>query len=277
MDGKKVIRLKLTVAYRGTHYHGWQSQNLSLEKIAARGRPLPTVQVALERVLAKLLCHPVSLTGSSRTDTGVHAKGQVCQLDTTAVSIPMRGLRNAVNARLPDDVRVRSVRRVEDDFNCISWAVKKRYQYMVWNHAFSTPFNSDLAFHRWQKIDADRMSRAAALLVGTHDFTSFARPGHGRATTVRTIHQCSVERKGPMIVIGVTGTGFLWNMVRIIAGTLVDTGRGVFRPEDIPAMLAAKDRLRSGQTAPAHGLYLQWIRFARPANPAAVSEEEQSD
>ena len=273
----KLIRLKLTVAYRGTHYHGWQSQNLSPAKIAARGQPLPTVQVALEKVLSKLLCHHVTVVGSSRTDTGVHAKGQVCHLDTTAVTIPPRGLRNAVNARLPDDIRVRSVQRVDDDFNAISWAVRKRYQYMVWNHAFSTPFNGDLAFHRWQKMDATRMQRAAKLLVGTHDFTSFARPGHGRATTVRTIHECSVERQGPIIMIGVTGSGFLWNMVRIIAGTLVDIGRGVFDPQEVPNMLAARDRLKSGQTAPAHGLYLQWIRFARPVGDAVVPTEDEAD
>jgi tRNA pseudouridine38-40 synthase len=273
----KLIRLKLTIAYRGTNYHGWQSQNLSPARIAARGKPLPTVQVELERVLSTLLCHHVSTTGSSRTDTGVHAKGQVCHLDTSATTIPMRGLRNAVNARLPDDIRVRTVRRVADDFNAISWAVRKRYQYIIWNHAFSTPFNSDLAFHRWQKIDAGRMAEAAGRLVGTHDFTSFAKPGHGRATTIRTIHECSVERQGPMIVIGVTGSGFLWNMVRIIAGTLVDIGRGVFPPDDIPRMIAARDRLRSGQTAPAHGLYLQWIRFARPAADAAVPVEDETD
>ena len=270
-----VKRLKLTIAYRGSRYFGWQTQNISDAQIAARGRDLPTIQSVLEGVLAKVLKHPVSVTGSSRTDTGVHAKGQVCHLDTTCLSIPMRGFRNAVNARLPDDIRLRAARVVADDFNAIGWTTRKRYQYLIWNHQYSTPFNGDLMFHRWQKIDLAAMQAAAARFVGTHDFTSFAKPGHGRSTTVRTVHECSVIRQGTVITIGVTGTGFLWNMVRIMSGTLIDIGRGVYPPEAVTTMLAAKDRTLAGQTAPAHGLYLQWIRFARPASTTPVVLDDE--
>lgn len=286
MSDKKA-RIKLTLSYRGTAYHGWQVQNLSELEVSKRGKDCPTVQGVLQRMLGEVVGHPVSVTGSSRTDTGVHAKGQVCHFDTTARTIPMLGLLNAVNARLPEDIVVRSAEVVEGaewvesepgatdvgegvsgwwegGFNAISWTKRKRYQYVVWCHPVRHAFLSDLAFYRWQKLDLEAMKTAASLLEGTHDFTSFARPGHGRDSAVRTVHECSVSRRGPLIVIGVTGSGFLWNMVRIMAGTLVDIGRGAHRPDVIPAMLAAKDRTAAGQTAPAHGLYLQWIEFEKP-------------
>ena len=263
-------RLKLVVAYRGTAYHGWQQQG------GADDDSLPTVQQVLRNALVRVVRHPVALVGSSRTDAGVHAKGQVAHFDTDQSQIPLEGLRRAVNSRLPADVLVRSIGPAAGGFHAIASTVSKRYQYAIWTAEDRPVFAGDLAWHRPRPLDVDLMGEAASRLVGEHDFTTFARPGHGRATAVRTVHACTVSRRGPRIVIGVEGSGFLWNMVRIIAGTLVDVGRGRFAPSDVPAMLAAKDRAAAGGTAPAHGLYLQWVRSAvAPAEPAAAPDQPE--
>src|SRR5690606_29002670 len=133
--------------------------------------------------------------------------------------------------------------------------------YLIWNAPLRNCFLSDLCWHRWQPLNIQAMRKAAQLLVGEHDFASFAKPGHGRESTIRTIRGRDVARRGPRVVIGVEGTGFLWNMVRIIVGTLVEVGEGRYGPERIATMLAAADRRQAGPTAPPQGLYLQWIRF----------------
>jgi len=264
-------RYKLTLAYRGTRYYGWQFQTTSdtWKDAPLPGGELPTIQGTLAKALASVLCHDVNLVGSSRTDAGVHAKAQIAHLDTTMVQIPPDSLRRAVNHRLPEDILIRAIEPVPAEFNAILWTTSKRYQYHIWNAADRDPFNADLAFHRWQPMDVDRMRQAAKYLEGTHDFASFAKPGHGRESTVRTVFSCTVSARGPRVVIGVEGSGFLWNMVRIIAGTLIEVGIGRYAPGEIPAMLAAKHRRAAGQTAPAHGLYLQWIK-SRPQAPVDV-------
>jgi tRNA pseudouridine38-40 synthase len=258
-------RYMLTIAYRGTHYHGWQWQAANpltwKGPRPAEGRGIPTVQETLAREIQGVVGHRVRLVGSSRTDAGVHAKGQVAHFDTDQLQIPPDGLRRAVNARLPDDIVIRTIRPVPDTFDAIVSTRSKRYQYAVLNTPTRSVFAADLAWHRWEPLDAAAMADAAARLVGEHDFASFTRPGHGRENTVRTILGCDVSTRGGRIVIGVEGTGFLWNMVRIIAGTLVEIGHGRRRPEEIDAMLAAKDRRAAGGTAPPHGLFLQWIRM----------------
>ena len=156
------------------------------------------------------------------------------------------------------------MQEVGPNFDAIRSTLSKRYQYFIWNSHDRPVFFNDLAWHRWQELDVEAMTQAAAALVGEHDFASFARPGHGRENTVRTILACEVSCRPPKLVIGIEGTGFLWNMVRIIVGTLVQVGLGRYTPDDMRAMLAAKNRQSSGPTAPPHGLYLQWIR----TNPA---------
>ena len=145
---------------------------------------------------------------------------------------------------------------------CVVLATKstltKRYQYFIWNEEDRPAFFPDLAWHRWQHLDREAMREAAGAFVGEHDFASFAKPGHGRENTVRLVHECSVSWRNRMIVFG----GFLWNMVRIMVGTMVEVGLGRHRPDAIGQMLAAKDRRAAGATAPPHGLYLQWIRTA---------------
>lgn len=261
-------RYKLTIAYRGTAYHGWQFQQPAgtwKGPTPSPGRGLPTVQDHLRHALVKVVKHPVTVVGSSRTDAGVHAKGQVAHFDTDKIQIPPEQLRLAANYQLPDDILIRHIEPVDNRFSAIGSTDLKRYQYMVWNAIDRRPFGADLCWHRWQPLDVDAMRAAAERFVGTHDFHSFAKPGHKRVTTVRTIYSCDVSARLPRLVIGITGNGFLWHMVRIMVGTLLQVGLGTYGPERISEMLAARDRRAAGPTAPPQGLYLQWIRFVPPA------------
>lgn len=270
----------MTIAYRGTQYHGWQTQSPSAcfkGPMPKAGDGLPTIQELLTKALRKVLGHPVIVSGSSRTDARVHAKGQVAHFDTPMTQVPVVGLRRACNSRLPDDILIRAIEPVPGHFDAIRSTFSKRYQYVVWNEYDRPPFFGDLVFHRWQALNFDAMKAAASLLEGTHDFASFARPGHKRAGTVRTIHSCSVARRGPRIVIGVEGSGFLWNMVRIIAGTLIDIGQAKYPPGSITDMIAARDRRVAGNTAPPQGLYLQWIKYRPLDEPPAYARPDEDD
>lgn len=263
-------RYKLTIAYRGTWYHGWQAQmSAAGEAVDEPGdSEFPTVQETLAEKLTSVLGHRVHIVGSSRTDAGVHAKGQVAHFDTTMTQIPPENLRRAVNARLPDDILIRGIEPVAPEFNAVSSTLSKRYQYFIWNAPDRPTFFSDLSWHRWSPLDAAAMHEALQHLVGEHDFASFAKPGHGRTHTVRTILSASVRQRAGSIVVGIEGTGFLWNMIRIIVGTLVEVGAGRHRPEALRTMLEARDRRAAGPTAPAHGLFLQWIKCADLPAPA---------
>jgi tRNA pseudouridine38-40 synthase len=256
-------RYRLTLAYRGTRYHGWQTQPM-LESFKGdpppEGQGLPTIQETISRALASVVNHPVSVVGSSRTDAGVHAKGQIAHFDTDQVQIPAEGIRRAVNHALPDDILIHAIEPVPDTFDAITSTTAKRYQYFIWNASDRPVFFADLAWHRWQKLDIERMESAAARFVGTHDFASFAKPGHGRENTVRTVSACEISYRPPRLVIGIEGSGFLWQMVRIMTGTLVEVGLGRYWPARVGEMLAARDRAAAGATAPPHGLCLHWIR-----------------
>ena len=267
-------RYKLTVAYRGTAYHGWQFQQPSATWKGPKpplAHGIPTVQSHLRQALIHVVRHDVTVVGSSRTDAGVHAKGQVCHFDTDKGQIPTEALRRSANYQLPDDIVIRSVEPVGPGFNAILSTVAKRYQYLIWNHVDRRAMMAGLAWHRWQPLDVAAMAEAATHFVGTHDFTTFCRPGHGRVTTVRTVHRCDVSYRAPRLVIAVEGAGFLWHMVRIMVGTLVEVGLGKHRPEAIRDMIAAEDRRAAGGTAPPHGLYLQWVRTGEWA------DDEQTD
>lgn len=253
----------MVVAYRGTNYHGWQIQppnELWQGPTPPPGQGIPTVQETIQRAIQEVVGHPVSVVGSSRTDARVHAKGQVAHFDTDQVQIPARGLRQAINSRLPADIFIRSLEPVPETFDAIASTISKRYQYFIWNAPDRPVFFPDLAWHRWRRLDVEAMQAAAAVLVGEHDFTSFARPGHGRDHAIRTIYHCDVHCRLPKIVIGIEGSGFLWNMVRIIVGTLVEVGMGKYDADHVRQILQAKDRQAAGPTAPSHGLYLQWVK-----------------
>ncbi|MCY2954274.1 MAG: tRNA pseudouridine(38-40) synthase TruA [Planctomycetota bacterium] len=261
-------RYKLTIAYRGTRYHGWQRQAWVDSYKGERppdGEGIPTIQETVWRAIVSVVRHPISLVGSSRTDAAVHAKGQVAHFDTDQLQIPIVGMRRAINARLPADILVRKIDPVGGSFDAVFSTLSKRYQYFIWNAEDRPAFFPDLAWHRWQELDRDAMRQAALAFVGEHDFASFAKPGHGRENTVRLVHCCDVSWRAQKLVIAVEGSGFLWNMVRIMVGTLVEVGLGRHPPETIAGMLSAKDRRAAGATAPPHGLYLQWIKTAETA------------
>ena len=257
-------RYKMTLAYRGTHYYGWQRQLAAKtwkKALPPAGHGIPTIQETVARAMGQVLGHPVVIVGSSRTDARVHAKGQVAHFDTDQVQIPPVGLLRAVNHKLPADIVIRRIEPAPVGFNAITSTMAKRYQYAIWAAELRNPFVSDLFWHRWRPLDHTAMAAAARHFVGTHDFTSFARPGHKRDNTERTIFACDVSRRGSVLVVGVEGNGFLWNMVRIMVGTLVEVGLGLYSPGDIPRMIAARDRRAAGSTAPPEGLYLQWIKY----------------
>ena len=285
-------RYRLTIAYDGTDFHGWQRQPMD-DQHAQRlgvepGGQMRTVQGELERAVRETLREPsLHLLGASRTDAGVHALGQVACFDTEpdaehGVGWPVeRGcdtLVRALNSRLERDAVVREAAITRDDFNPIADAESKEYTYTLAPGPVRPLWQRRYAFHTWYDLDAQRMHDAAQSLVGEHDFVSLAQINHGRATTVRTIHACSVEHIGadelaegplfadphPIVRIRVSGSGFLYNMVRILAGTLMEIGRGAMDADAIPRILEAKDRRAAGPTLPPQGLRLEWIRHRDP-------------
>jgi tRNA pseudouridine38-40 synthase len=247
-------RYKLSLAYRGTRYHGWQRQ------MPAEAAELPTVQNEVRLALVRTLGHDVRVVGSSRTDAGVHALGQVAHFDTERTQITPDRILLAANAKLPDDIRIDAIEPVAANFDAIGSTSEKAYRYLVHNAPAKDIFRADLALHLVKPLDDPAMAAAAAHLVGEHDFASFAKPGHGRETTVRTVTSAQVRREGTELIVAFAGTGFLWHQVRIMTGTLIQVGLGRRAPESIPEVLAARDRKASGPTAPAHGLYLWWVQ-----------------
>jgi tRNA pseudouridine38-40 synthase len=241
--------IKLTISYDGSNYHGWQRQINGI-----------TVQQVLELAMARVVNHPVKLCGSGRTDSFVHAAGQVANafIDTP---IPDDHLHKAVNTRLPDDIRILSARTVPDDFDAISSAKSKLYRYAVFNHHDLPPAMKNYCWNYWQPCQLEPMRRAADLLLGTHDFASFAGAGSVRKTTIRTLTRCQVQRKYHWLYFDFEADGFLYHMVRNIVGTLIEVGRGHWPVEKMTEILAARDRSAAGRMAPAQGLTLQWVKY----------------
>jgi tRNA pseudouridine38-40 synthase len=294
-----VPRYKLTLAYDGTDFCGWQKQeppegsDIAADKLLAApadpaladpptpGRlELRTVQAVVERAVREVVREPVELTGASRTDSGVHARAQVAAF---TASWPLeRGaepLLRAINSRLPPDVLVLAAEAVGDSFNPIADCTAKGYSYTLHISPNRALWDRRYVHHLWVPLDLSAMQAAAAAFIGEHDFAAFAAAGHGRLSTVRTVHDCRVtevsrgvpapgsdDPASSRLRIEISGNGFLWNMVRIIAGTLVEAGRGKLTPADIAAAIESKDRRRAGPTLPPRGLCLEWIRY--PPEPA---------
>lgn len=294
-------RYKLTVAYDGTDYCGWQRQvvppalpeevgagevgepAVGPEPAAATVCELRTVQGVLQRAVREVVREPVTVFGASRTDSGVHARGQVAAFTTGAEGAGggARGgwpedrgtepLVRAINSRLPDDVLVRSAELAAGTFDPIGDCTSKAYTYRLWVARDRPLWERRWVHHVWTRLDVARMQEAAAVLVGEHDFAAFAAAGHGRLTTVRRVFECRVQEEpaapvqagGPeqSITISVTGSGFLWHMVRIIAGTLYEVGRGKVDVAQVAEALATGDRRKAGPTLPASGLCLEWVKY----------------
>ena len=244
-----MARLLLTLRYDGTAYHGWQVQ--------PNGR---TVQETLQDAVQAVTGVRAGITGCSRTDAGVHADMFCCTLDTKS---PLRGnkLLSALNFHLPADIAVYRVQEVADTFHPRYMAKGKQYIYRIWNGAQRHPVYSRYAVHRNRPLDVQQLNEAAQAYVGTHDFGAFCAAGSDVADTVRTVRRCTVERQGDLVLFTVEGDGFLYNMVRIMVGTLLEIADGRLPADSIPAILDSRDRGRAGATAPAKGLCLQQVFY----------------
>lgn len=258
-------RIKLTVAYDGTNYCGWQLQKNGV-----------TIEQRLNEAITQLTGEPAQVIGASRTDAGVHAMGNVAVFDTET-RIPPEKLAYALNGRLPEDIRIQSSEEVPPDFHPRKANCVKTYEYRIWNHRFENPVKRLYDYFVFLLLDIEKMKEAAAYLAGEHDFCSFASSGSQAEETVRRIYGLEVLKEGPEIILRVRGDGFLYNMVRIIAGTLVQAGIGAFPPSHVREILEARDRQAAPQTAPAKGLTLVGIAYEKELQDClAVREREWS-
>lgn len=244
-------RVMLTVAYDGTAYSGFQVQDNA-----------PTIEGELNRCLSELLQEKIKVVGGSRTDAGVHALCNVAVFDTQA-RMPGEKISYALNQKLPEDIRIRKSIEVDADFHPRHCESRKTYEYKIMNTQFPIPTRRLYTHFTYVSLNVRKMEEAAAYLVGTHDFKSFCSAGSQVESTVRTIYSLQVEQNREEITVRVTGNGFLYNMVRIIAGTLMEAGRGSWEPEHIKDIIKAQDRGAAGPTAPACGLMLTNYEFVQ--------------
>lgn len=241
---------KILLSYDGTEFRGWQTQP---------GHR--TVQETLESALLQLTGEPrIRVNASGRTDAGVHALGQVANF-YSAMTVPFHKLLGAINAHLPDDIVVRSVEEVPQEFDANRDAVRKLYRYVIHDGPTPSPFLRKYCCFSKQSLDAGAMARAAAVLRGRHDFHSFETEWPNRMSSVRTITHLTVNRGGEYLWIDVEADGFLYNMVRAIAGTLMHVGRGHWPESKVAEILQAQDRVQAGPTAPAQGLFLVRVTY----------------
>jgi len=239
----------LTISFVGTGFVGWQVQKNGY-----------AVQTCMQDAIEEIFGVRADVTGCSRTDSGVHATGyRMCfsvDTDMECIRVPL-----ALNAALPDGIAVIGCREVDEDFHPRYSAKAKEYVYLIYDGAARDPFLKDRAYHWKGRLDVEKMRRAAAAFEGRQDFRSFMSEGSKITDTVRTLYWADVSRQGRRIALRVCGDGFLYNMVRIIAGTLVRIGAGALDPDAVAGIIAARDRAAAGPTAPAHGLYLHRVFY----------------
>ncbi len=268
--------IRLTLAYDGTNYVGWQVQPNG-----------PTVQAAVERAIHKLTGESIRLLAAGRTDSGVHALGQVANFHT-ACTIPVEKFRPALEQFLPDDIAIRESAEVPAEFHATHWAIRKRYRYVIMTRDKRHPFLRNSVVRFTQPLDVAAMQQAADELVGTHDFRCFESQFGSRASSVRTVMEATFGRHaewpvwertdslagppqpqsaGDFLWFDIVADGFLYNMVRAIVGTLLKVGRGRWQPADIRRIIAGQDRSQAGETAPAHGLYLVKVDYRTEMSP----------
>jgi len=242
--------IKLTIEYDGTKYHGWQIQKNGI-----------TVQEIIEKAISKLLGNNIRIVGCSRTDVRVHAYGQVAHFFTDS-NIPGDKYSYAINNLLPDDIVIKQSQEVSEDFHSRYFAKGKKYRYLIYNDAHASAIMRNRACHVRPKLNLEEMQKAAKHFIGQHDFAAFQATGGQVRSTVREIYEISVlYKEDNLISIEVSGNGFLYNMVRIIAGTLIYVGIGKIKADELPKIIESLDRTRAGKTAPAQGLYLMEIYY----------------
>ena len=241
------MNIKITVEYIGTRYAGWQKQS-----------GVKTVQSEIEAAIEKITNEKVELNGSGRTDAGVHAYGQVANFHSDT-RIPASKIKYALNQHLPKDICIIDSEEVDEEFHARFTAKAKTYLYRIQTGEVKRVFEQDRAYYVKRNLNIVKMQSAAQSLIGEHDFSSFKTEGSSAKNFVRIIYAIEIMQQDDMIEIEVTGNGFLYNMVRIIVGTLVEIGKG--KDYDIPAILEAKNRVQAGPTAPAHGLYLKSLKY----------------
>lgn len=242
-------RVRMIISYDGTAYCGWQIQNNGI-----------TVEEIINRELTNLLGEEIAVIGASRTDSGVHALGNVAVFDTET-KIPLEKISFALNQRLPEDIRIQKSEEVNANFHPRYCDSIKTYEYRILNRKFPDPLNRLYTHFVYMPLDVEKMKAAAAYLVGEHDFASFCSAKSQVKTTVRTVYTLEVSKTDDIIKIRISGNGFLYNMVRIIVGTLLKVGLGVYLPEHVEEILEAKDRNCAGPKAPARGLTLIGISY----------------
>ncbi|HIV85939.1 MAG TPA: tRNA pseudouridine(38-40) synthase TruA [Candidatus Monoglobus merdigallinarum] len=240
--------IALKICYDGTNYHGWQYQQNGL-----------TVQETIETAIKKATGEQIRVTGCSRTDAGVHALEYILNF-RSGTRIPAERLPYALNFYLPNDISAQEAWEAPEDFSARFSVKGKRYIYKILNHVFKNPFLSKYSWHFPYPLDLEKINRAAAAFEGKHDFRGFMASGGQQRTTVRTVRACFAERTAPdLITVTVEADAFLYNMVRIIVGTLADAGSGKLDPDALPALIASGDRRLGGITAPPQGLFLQKV------------------
>ncbi len=246
------MKILLEIAYMGTRYHGYQTQN----------NEALTVQRVLQNALESFYETPLKVTGCSRTDAGVHAKQFYCTVEGDIRStLPPAKIPFALRPSLPEDIAILSARAVPDEFHPRYLPHHKEYEYCIYNAPILHPYYAGRAWHCPVELDVAAMNAAAAHLVGRHDFAALMAQGSAVTSTTREIFYCDVRREGHLVTVRVAADGFLYNMVRIIAGTLVEAGKSKLSPHDLPALLASLDRRLAGPTLPPDGLYLNRVVY----------------
>ena len=242
-------RILLTVAYDGTNYHGWQIQPNAV-----------TIEQKLNEALKDLTNEEIAVIGASRTDAGVHALCNAAVFDTES-RIDPKQFAKAINARLPEDIRVTESCETDPDFHPRKCESRKTYEYRIYTGKIDNPIGRDYALHVYVPLDEAKMKKALSYIVGEHDFKSFCATQAQIRSTVRIIYEASLRREEEYLIFSFTGNGFLMNMIRILVGTLLEIGRGNLEPEDMGRILSACDRTQAGPTAPPHGLCLVGYEF----------------
>ena len=237
--------IKLTIEYDGKKFGGWQKQPTKLN-----------VQGEIEQAIKEITGEDVELNASGRTDSGVHSLGQVANFKLEKSQIEVEKIPYALNSKLKKSIVIKEAEEVDEDFHARFSCKGKKYRYIINNSIQGTAIYRDLEYHMPQKLNVDKMKKAIKFFEGEHDFKGFRASGTSSKNSVRKIYKAEVIQEGERIIIELCGNGFMYNMVRIIAGTLVDVGLGKIEPESIPEIIDSKDRKKAGKTLPAHGLYL---------------------